>query len=42
MLAALALGAGLISAQVQAALIAAVVVTIAASSVLVRLFPKPT
>ncbi len=36
-LAALALGAGLISPTVQAALIAAVVVTIAASSVLVRL-----
>jgi len=40
-LAALALGAGMISAEVQAALIAAVVVTIAASSVLVRMFPKP-
>jgi CPA2 family monovalent cation:H+ antiporter-2 len=36
-LAALAFGAGLISPQVQAAVIAAVVVTIAASSVLVRL-----
>jgi CPA2 family monovalent cation:H+ antiporter-2 len=38
-LAALALGAGVISGNAQAAVIAAVVVTIAASSVLVRLFP---
>jgi len=40
-LAAIALGAGLITIEAQSALIAAVVVTIAASSVLVRLFPKP-
>lgn len=39
-LAALALAAGLISADAQAAVIAAVVVTIAASSVLVRFFPR--
>jgi monovalent cation:H+ antiporter-2, CPA2 family len=39
-LAAIALGAGLITLDAQSALIAAVVVTIAASSVLVRLFPK--
>ncbi len=39
-LAAIALGAGLIAVETQSALIAAVVVTIAASSVLVRLFPK--
>jgi CPA2 family monovalent cation:H+ antiporter-2 len=40
-LAAIALAAGLITVEVQSALITAVVVTIAASSVLVRLFPKP-
>jgi CPA2 family monovalent cation:H+ antiporter-2 len=40
-LAALALAAGLISPTIRAALIAAVVITIALSSVAVRLFPKP-
>jgi len=40
-LAAIAVGAGFITLQAQSALIAAVVVTIAASSVLVRMFPKP-
>ena len=40
-LGALALGAGLISTQVNAALVAAVVVTIAASSILVRVAHRP-
>ena len=40
-LAAIAFGAGLITLEAQSALIAAVVITIAASSILVRLFPRP-